>query len=218
MTTQEIQVVQKQAESVLEQAENQIVKTQDDADAVNNALIRITAGLNEAEKKRKRLTAPLLKAKNTIDTECKTAVEPYKKAKIILSNKLMAYRRIQQEKENEAIRKQEEEQRKVDEAAQKRENKNRKISVALGGDGDVKPVEAEQIEAPVPFKAQDTTKVRKNVVFEITDRDKIPKKFWDINETRIRKAIFAAERDDDNMPKIEIPGVKIELEESPIFA
>ncbi len=192
--------------NLLAEANKYAIKNQENADEVNNILIRITAGLREVEKRRKERTGPINETLKLINGDFKRATESFNEAKRILTGKLMDWRaeqrRLDQERE-EAARREEERRLKIQEAHKEAGHQ-------------VKETTAPVVRQPT-FDTRDTTKTRKNWTFEITDLLKVPFDYLVVDPSAIRKAIRAAERDEEGRPVIEIPGVRIFASEVPVF-
>lgn len=195
-----------QGEKLLADAEGYKVKKQDDADEINNALIRITAGLKELEKKRTERTGPINESLRIINGDFKRVAGPYQEAKRILTQKLMDYRAEQRRKDREA-----------ELEARKEEDRRRKIQAAHEEAGHKVEEDITPVTRPTTFETMDTTKTRKNWTFEVIEKAKMPLEYLVVDETAIRKAIRAADRDEEDIPVIEIPGVRIYAEEVPVF-
>jgi len=175
------------------QAERQQVASQTDADFTNVILKQISEQVKMIEEKRKTFTAPLNQSLREINSTFKELTKPLQTAKNILTQKVMAWRREEQEKiriEQERIAREEERRRKIQEA---HKEQGHEIS---------KPV---VMTRPEPLKQRDTTQTRKVWKFKIIDVIKIPREYLMIDESNIRDAIRKGIR--------EIPGVKIYQEE-----
>jgi len=174
-------------------------------------LTKLTAGLKMIEQKRKSFTAPLNKSLKEINNTFKQIKEPVEDAKRNLSQRLMDWRAAERQRIAE-------QQRKAEEEARKRDEKRRKIQESHAEKGhDTYELEPTKVEEPIPFEAQDTTKIRKQWDFEIINGSAVPDEYKVIDTAKIRKAIFSA-RDKEGIPQIEIPGVNIFQKEVPIYA
>lgn len=193
-------------------AERHKVKNQADADVANIILQKITAGLKMIEQKRKYFTSDLNQQLKKINNDFKQIKEPIEQAKTNLTNRLMAWRQAERERIAE-------QQRQAEEEARKRDEKRQKIQEAHAEKGhDIYELEPTTVAKPVPLEARDTTKVRKTWDFEVINEKAVPNEYKVVDTARIRKDIFAAERDGDGRPQIEIPGVNIFQKEIPVFA
>lgn len=199
MDTQEIQVIEKDSQSFIELAQNHIVQDQNSADAANDILVKITAGLKEIEKKRKSFTAPLNQSLKEINSSFKRITEPITAAKQALSQRLMSWRSAEQRRIREE-----------QEKARREEERRRKIQEAHAAKGHNVSEDITPVEKPMPFSVSDTTKTRLQWTYDILDESQIPRKYLVLDKGAITKAVHAGIRD--------IPGVKIYQKEVAVFA
>lgn len=129
-------------------------------------------------------TRPIDAGKKLLMDEVKAFLHPLTEANTKLDGMLLAKERERQRLEAEARREVEEQQRAAEEAARKETERRSNISLAKGGDGDVKPVEAEKFDQPITYGPRAATQTR-----SIPDLEKI------------KAAVDSGVR--------EIPGVKI---------
>jgi len=178
---------------IIMQAENQQIETQNDVDDTNVIIKQISGQVKMIEEKRKTFTQPLNQSLKEINKTFKELTKPLLDVKNILSQKVMAWRRKEQEKireEEQRIAKEEERRRKIQEA---HKAKGHEVS---------EPV---VMKRPDTLKETDTTQTRKVWKFEITDPTRVPREYMTINEAKIRNVVRSGIR--------EIPGVRIYQEE-----
>ena len=171
------------------QAERQKIVNQADVDFVNIILKHISEQMATIERKRKTFTQPINQSLKEINNTFKELVKPLQLAKNILTQKVMAWRREEQEKirlEQERIAKEEERRRKIQEA---HKEKGHEVS---------EPV---VMARPEPLRATDTTQTRKVWRFTIIDETKIPQEYLMIDAFKIKEAIRDGIRT--------IPGIRI---------
>lgn len=192
-------------------AERHQVQNEIDADQANAILTKITAGLNEIEKKRKSFTAPLNQSLKQINDTFRNIRAPIEDAKRNLSQRLMSWRTAEREK-IEAQRRQAEEE------AHKRDEKREKLQdyhESVGHETTV--LEPTTVQEPVPFEAKDTTKVRVNYDVKVINKQFVPEEYKTVDLTRIRKLMFAAARNESNEPIFEMAGIEVFSKEIPVY-
>lgn len=164
------------------------------------------------EDKRKSFTAPLNQSLREINGTFTKLKEPVEQAKRNLTQRLMDWRTV--ERERIAA-----EQRAAEEEARKRDEKRRKIQDFHAEQGhETHELEPTKVAEPVSLETRDTTKVRKQWTFEIFNEKDVPDEYKVVDTAKIRKDIFAAERNEEGRPQIEIAGVNIFQKEVPVFA
>lgn len=198
MDTQAIQVIEQDGQGFIELAKAHVVQDQETADDANEILVRITAGLNEIEKKRKSFTQPLNQSLKEINATFKGITEPIVAAKNTLSGRLMSWRAAEQRRIREE-----------QEKAQREEERRRKIQEAHAAKGHRIKEEITPVEKPMPFSVQDTTKTRSQWTYDIIEEGVIPREYLSVNLAAITRAVRAGVRD--------IPGVKIHQKEIAIY-
>lgn len=136
---------------------------------------------------------------------------PVEEAKRVLDGKKREYRADEKRKIAEIEAKNTERRREREALEEKHAEEGRAV-----------PGPEPVIEAPPPIEMVDVTKYRKSWEIEITDIKKVPQEYIVINEpstrANVRRAVSAAPKGDDKEPLIEIPGVRIYQEETPVYA
>jgi hypothetical protein len=189
----ELVEIEESTNSIVLQVEAQQIETQTDVDSANIILKAIAKQMSIIEAKRKTFTQPLNQSLREINSTFKELTEPLKKAKGILSGKVMDWRDKEQKRirmEQERIAKEEERRRKIQEAHKK---KGHEVSEPI------------VMAKPQELKETDSTNIRKVWKFEIIDAIKIPRRYLIVDESFIRAEIRNGVR--------EIPGVRIYQEE-----
>jgi paraquat-inducible protein B len=176
------------------QAEEQEIANQTDVDFANVILKHISQQMKMIEEKRKTFTQPLNQSLREINKTFKELTTPLQTADKILSDKVMAWRRVEQDKiriEQERIAKEEARRRKIQDAHKRQ---GHEISEPI------------VMTKPKPLKEIDTTKTRKDWTIEIIDSTKIPREYLIVDERDIREAIRRGIR--------EIAGIRIDQKET----
>lgn len=182
---------------IITKADRQEIISQSDVDNANIILKHLSNQLKMIEQKRKTFTQPLNQSLKEINNTFRELVRPLQSAKDILDQKVMAWRREEQEKiriEQERIAKEQERRRKIQEA---HKEKGHEVS---------EPV---VMTKPEPLRTTDTTTTRKDWKHEILDEAKIPREYLVIHEGKIREAIRRGVR--------EIPGIRIYQKETMVI-
>ena len=198
----------------------------------NDASVKLYDIAKRIEKQRKAVTKPVADLKKAIDAVCKAAIAPLDEAnngKHGLKRRLGDYMRecerirreaeeVQRKAEEKARREAEEAQRKRDEAsAAARAKREAELPDLFGGfeDGDAMAEgETEVIHAPTPAPRVDLPAMpkasgvvlRRRKILRVVDRDAVPRAYWTLNESMLRRDVV--ERG------IDVPGACIdEIEE-----
>ena len=196
-----------QAEIILQKAEAQQIKTQEDAEAGNDLLKDIKNKSKEIEGLRTSFVKPLNDTVGLINSWFKKPLAVLADAEKKLKSGIMAY-------DNEVRRQIEEQQAKLQAEAAERERKEREKLEARAdkaeasgktGKADELRQQAEEvtIQAPVLAAPKSTISYRTDYDFEVVDKALIPEKYKLIDETTIRKVVRAEKE------ACEIPGIKI---------
>lgn len=232
-TEQVLAPLRNQGEMLLADASKFKIESQPDADEVNNALIRVTAGLRELENKRKERTVPINESLRLINGDFKRVAAPFEQAKRILTQKLMDYRAEQRRKDQEA-----------EEAARRIEEGRKKAQETRAAKGmETKPVEElAPVVRPATFETRDTTKTRKQLIYKVVAFTKVPPEFRFDDLSKIQQRMNIVENEDGttaaaisvwptNLPGVflfvngeniknaamEIPGIDVTKREVPVF-
>jgi len=96
---QELQALELTNTNIITMAEKVKIRTQDDVDQANMHLKKIATQLKTVDAKMKEFTVPLTTTVKKLKAEFKQATTPLTECKTILTEKVMAYRKIQQSKE-----------------------------------------------------------------------------------------------------------------------
>lgn len=191
MEKKEIAELEIHNENIIAATEGHQIESQKDVDSANVFIKQISGQLKKIEEKRKTFTQPLNQSLKEINKTFKELTKPLEKIKSILAQKVMVWRKQEQDKiraEQERIEKEEERRRKIQEAHEKK------------GHEVAEPV---VMKRPEPLQETDTTQTRKVWKFEIVGI--IPLEYMTVNEVEIREAIRSGIR--------EIPGIRIYQEE-----
>lgn len=202
-----IRKIEQERNGTITEASRIEVNSLADSDVANVILRKLTAAIKLVNEKFHEILAPQNEALRQTRELRAEILAPLEEGKRNLTERLMAWRREEQERINQAA---------AEVEAKRRERE--KLEKAHAKEHHKPPGPAPVIQEPAPLAAKDTTKIRKIWEFEIINADAVPDEYKVIDETLIRKAIRAAKRNEDNAPDIEIPGVTIFLKETPIFA
>jgi len=209
-TTNEIIKINKNVKNIQGEAENIIIKNEQD---VQNAVVFLQKVRNWKKRIndiRLSYTKPLNESLKRINADFKNSENPLDILDKNVSQKMCDYR----EKEAEKIRKQQEKEaekqrkRKALEKQQKKDEMTKKEAKEAE-----KEIEQEEF-VPTPTIKQETTVrsgdakmvARKVWTFDIEDETKVPRKFLKVDEIAIRQAVRDGER--------EIKGIKIYQKEN----
>lgn len=191
LSKQQIQVVESKVSLLCNRANGFVVGNEDDVNLASEFLKRIRDTEKKIEKKRLEFTQPLNQSLKAINATFKKLIEPLSGARKILSDKVLMWRKKEEEKariEEEKRRKAEEEKiRKIREAEIEEAKKEEMIE---------KVIETEESK-PAIKKPQATigkTQARKVWAFEVIDFSQVPDKYKMINQVEINADIRAGER------------------------
>lgn len=209
-----VREIEEERNGVIVKANKLQVCCQDDSDLANIQLKRLNATLKMIKGRFDEIKRPQNEALKQIRALEKDITTPVEEAKCELSNRLMDWRRQEQERIAEETRKVAEENRLREEKAEAEAERRRNIVAAHAAKGHkTKPPtevpEPEVVPEPAPLEATDTTRVRKVWEYEVTDFNQVPHDYLMINRGAIQDAIRSGTR--------EIPGVIISQIEIPVY-
>lgn len=184
MEIKEIQEIKKDTSPLVGLANNINVTNETDAESASQFVKKVSDKIKEIEEKRLSFTKPLNESLNAINTTFRELSIPLASAKTIVANKIISWRRMEQER------------------IEKEEARRRAIQEAHAEQG-------HKVNAPIVMEKPKTTianmQIRKIWKFEVTDISKIPTEYLQINSFAVTTAIREGKR--------EIPGIKIYQEE-----
>lgn len=194
--------------AVLIDAEGIMVQDETQFRAASEILQRITKLSNKLETYRKEFTEPFLKAQKSIKAMADSARESLESAKEAVKGKLAQYAEIQRKREAEE--RAAAEKAAMEAAAQIAEDNTLAVEL-LGEDAPVQEVVA--VASPVERRAvSDSVRVRKTIVFELDDIDKVPRAFLMLDDRLVNK--FKSEHAETIINQVEqcgkcdlIPGI-----------
>lgn len=217
-----VRKIEQERNGTVAEADRQSVSCAADSDMANTLLRKLTSGIKLVNDRFKDILAPQNEAIRQIRELKSQILVPLENSKRDLSIRLMEWREQERLRIAEAQRKVDEENRRLEEERLAEAERRRKIQVSHAAKGhETKPLaevpEPEIIPDTVPLEATDTTKVQKQWTFKVTDENLIPRKYLVVKESLIRQAIFA-DRDENGVPQIEIPGINIFQREVGVYA
>lgn len=137
------------------------VTTDENAASAESAVQQARKTASVIEEIRKQYTRPIDAGKKNLMDEVKRMLKPLNDSLEILDGMVLDRARKIEAAKEKARREAEEAQRRAEEEARKREEWNRNISLSKGGNGEVKPVEPEQVITPVSqIGMRSTTRTR----------------------------------------------------------
>jgi len=137
------------------------VTTDENAASAESAVQQARKTASVIEEIRKQYTRPIDAGKKKLMDEVKRMLKPLNDSLEILDGMVLDRARKIEAAKEKARREAEEAQRRAEEEARKREEWNRNISLSKGGNGEVKPVEPEQVITPVSqIGMRSTTRTR----------------------------------------------------------
>ena len=208
------QEAEKMAAMVVREANTIVVEQKTDEEVAYELLQKIGKAKNSIELRRKSITDPINRSLKEINAMFKQLAEPFGAADEIIRNKIMNFRKEEEEKakkEQEGLRKKEEEAREQVRLSQKEANKakNKKDEEEWTESAEEWKKEAvvleERIEDTKAEVATSTTTV-KRWVWEIVDEKEIPREYLQVSSTAVNAAVRDGVR--------EIPGIKIYQKEA----
>jgi len=181
----EVKIIKEESSILLKQADSYVIKSAQDVDSASEFLRKIKDTENRLETKRLEFTKPLNESLKAINNTFRQLSEPLSQARKLLTEKILLWRRQEQEK----IAKEEERRRKIQDAHERA---------------------GHEVKAPIilerPEKKMGDTQVRKVWSWKLVDFNKVPDSYKEINPVAINQAIRNGAR--------EIPGLRIFQEES----
>jgi len=181
----DVKVIEEETSILLKQADSYVIKSAQDVDLASEFLRKIKDVENRVEAKRLEFTKPLNESLKAINNTFRQLSEPLTQARKLLTEKILSWRRAEQER----IAKEEERRRKIQEAHERA---------------------GHEVKAPIILERPETkmgdTQVRKVWNWELIDFSKVPDIYKEINRVAINQAIRNGAR--------EIPGLEIFQEES----
>lgn len=207
MPVEAIRKIEKERNGTIAEASALQVKSLSDSDLANVYLRKLTAAIKMVTTRFTEIMRPQNEALKQIRALKAEILTPLEIAKAELSNRLMSWRRDEQERIAKERAEAEAKRREREELEEKHRENGHKV-----------PGPEPTIEEPTPLAATDTTQVRNVWDFEVVDELAVPEEYKDVNLARIRKAMQAAPKDKDKTPQIEIPGVKFFKKEVPVYA
>jgi len=190
VSKKEIQKIEQSVSPLVQKAGRITIKSQTDVDKASINLRELQQVERSIEAKRLEFTAPLNQSLKAINDTFKLLKAPIQHARGIISNRILEWRRIEQDR----IAKEEERRRKIQEAHAK---------------------QGHDVNAPVilerPENKIGNTQVSKVWKWEVEDFAKLPDEFKVINSVALNTALREA-RKENKVP--EIAGVKFYEDES----
>lgn len=161
---------------------------------------------NFIEEKRKEATKPLLERKKMIDEFAKTLINELTLATKSLREQILFYEQEKERKRLEELRRIEEEKRRIQEELKRKEEELKKAQIEGDTTKQIEIIQQINTTKQEQIETQEETigkskNLREVWDFEIIDPNIVPREYLVVNETAIRKAIYAGIR--------EIPGVRI---------
>ncbi|KKK64091.1 hypothetical protein LCGC14_2987740, partial [marine sediment metagenome] len=173
-----IEGLEKQNQPLIERAAAAVVKCQQDADDANQQIDKMKKALKLADNTRLGVVRNILAARDAINNLFRPLTENLDGAIRVLKDKVLGWRKEEQDRIAE-------ENRKAMEKQQKELERRQNISKAQNGDGEAKT----SVAAPVEQVFEDTTKVKKVWKHTVVDAQAVPREYLEVNETKIRRAM-----------------------------
>ena len=227
-----IRKIEQVRNGTLAEAEQFQVTSLADSDVANVILRKLTAGIKLVNERFNEILRPQNEAVRQIRELRTQILTPLEEAKHTLSDRLMGWRA----EENRRIAAE-------TAKAEAKERERRALEEKHAANHREVPGPAPMIEKPAPLEARDTTKTRKQAVYKVVDFSKVPSEFRFNDLLAIRRKMGTTENEDgtttskvsvwatdtpglflfvngDNIRNAasEIPGVKIDTKEIPVFA
>jgi len=189
-----VQQAEKLSSTFLQKAEKAIISTDEDVEKATLFLSKVKSSFNQTENMRKVFVQPLNDHVSNINAFFKAITSPLATAERIMKDKVLQFRRIQEQARQK-------EQARLDEITRKKQETENKKAEKKG-------VEASIIIAPIVEPVQKSvgnSSFKKVWKFSITKQSLVPREYLIVDESYIRRAVSAGVRD--------IPGVEIYQEE-----
>jgi len=211
---QEIQIIEKKTSAIVIDANNQMIVNQESYEKVANFLI----GVRKLKKEIKDTFDPIVSKANATHKEAtkqrKIHLDPVEKAEAIIKGKCKEYEDVMQQIEDDRIEKLRKEAEATAEAERLKLKEEEEKAVKEGDTEKAEELskEAACVEEHLPVEAVPTFEQKKRVkglgiqrpfMWKITDRKKIPREYWVVDEKRI----FGEVRLLKNNTKI--PGIEV---------
>jgi len=184
ISTTEIAEIQKSTHPLVTRSEEIVIASEEDQYNASKFLQEVQIALKNIEAKRVSFTQPLNESLRNINATFKEIAYPLEKAKATVSNKVLSWRRAEQER----IAKEEERRRKIQQAHEEK------------GHNVAPPVVMERPQNTVGY-----TQSRKVWKYKITDFSKVPDQYKGLNQIAVNEAIREGVR--------EISGLELYQEE-----
>jgi len=151
-----------------------------------DALGQIKTALKTIETARKKITGPLNQSLKAANNMFKTLSEPFKSADLIIRDKILDFRRQQEEK------------------ARREQERREKIQASHEAKGH-KTYDLEEVE---PEVAQETV-ITRRWTYEVLDITKVPRKYLLLDGVAVREAIRAGEREISGLRIYQEEGLRV---------
>lgn len=181
----DLKAIEDESSLLLKQADSYIIQSTQDVDLASEFLRKLKDAENMIETKRLEFTAPINKSLKAINETFKKLSKPLVDARQRLTEKILTWRRV----ENDRLAKEEERRRKIQDAHER-----------LGHEVKA-PIILERPEAKIG-----NTQIRKIWTWQVTDWEKVPNGYKELNMTAINQAVRDGIR--------EIPGLRIYQKET----
>ena len=180
LSRQQIQLVENKVSLLIKKVNSFVIENIDSVEVASNFLKVIKNMENKIENKRLEFTSPLNQSLKAINDTFRKLKEPLEQARKSLANKILFWRKEEEEK----IRKEEDRRRKIQKAHKKAGHEVKEI------------VELEKTKSTIG-----NTRARKIWTWEVIDFNKLDNHFKEVNTVAIRQAVKDGLRD--------TPGLKI---------
>jgi len=184
-----VEVVRKaESDAVLitQQAESILVTTTEQEEQAYTALTQIKQAIKAIEARRKEITKPLNASLKATNAMFKKLAQPFVDADGIVRNKVLDFRRLQEEK------------------AQKELERRQKIQASHEAKGH----EIHEITEPKAEVAK-TTVTAKRWTFNIVDVNKVPREYLVLNNTAVNQAIRNGVREIAGLDIFQVEGLRV---------
>lgn len=181
----EILALAEKALPLSQKANNFVVTSDDEVATASLFLAQVKDQLNIIEAKKVQYTKPLNESLKAINADFKRIAEPLKEADSIVREKILSYRRVQ----NEIIAKEEARRQKISDAA----------TVKRGDEG--RKIEIDRVEKTIGF-----SQARKVKKYRVVDFDVVPRIYKMIDDREVKESMR-------EYPDRTIPGIEFYEEE-----
>lgn len=199
MEEKKLKEIKKDAVAMTKKVEKVVIKNEKQMDDASELLTQIKARQKRIEEIRLTYTKPLNESLRKINSDFKEASAPYLEIEGKIKQAIIAYRQeIERKRREEEMRLQEEARKRAIEEAKKQKKSQKKALDEI-----ILPT-VEKQESVIQTKSGQV-KTRKVKKFRIIDEERVPRKYWIIDERLIRQDVaYGVE---------EIKGVEIYEEE-----